>query len=75
MSYQLEDMELIAETSKAILVQEVGIDPTDAEEGVNRFWIPLSVIEDRSELQDIGDEGCLEVETWFAVKQEWVDEE
>ena len=61
---------MIAKTSKAILIRETGIDDDHVELDVNQWWVPNSVIEG-SDLDDIGDTGCIEVEDWFAKKMEW----
>ena len=74
MSYQFEDFELIAETEKAILIRESGIDEDDIEDDVNQFWVPKSVIEG-SDLESKGDVGCVEVKTWWARKMELTDDQ
>lgn len=68
-TYQVEDVVLIAETEKAILIRYVGIKEEDAKDGVDQFWIPRSVIEG-SDLENKGDEGCVEIAMWFALKLE-----
>ena len=65
MSYQLEDVVFIAETQLARLVRFKGTLPDEAEDEVNQFWLPLSQIED-SDLEEIGDEGCVEISDWLA---------
>lgn len=67
----LESAELIHETPDAILV-EFDDGSTEPQEGVNRFWIPKSVIES-SELEEVGDVGDLEVRTWFVNKTDGLE--
>jgi len=67
----LESAELIHETPYAILV-EFDDGSTEPQEGVNRFWIPKSVIES-SELEEVGDVGDLEVRTWFVNKTDGLE--
>lgn len=67
----LEDAELIHETEDAILI-EFDDGSTEPIEGVNRFWIPRSVIES-CDLEEIGDVGDLEVRTWFFQKCDGLD--
>ena len=68
----LEDCELIAETEAAILI-EFDDGGTEPEIGVNRFWIPRSVIES-SDLEEVGDIGDIEVATWFIGKCDGLDQ-
>lgn len=62
----IEDVELIAQTEKAILI-EFDDDSNEPIDGVNRFWIPKSVIEE-SDLEEEGDIGDIEVQSWFVAK-------
>ena len=69
----LESAELIAQTGDAILV-EFDDGSSTPEEGVNRFWIPKSVIESGlDELEEIGDIADLEVRTWFVDKTDGLE--
>ena len=74
MFYQFEDVELIAETEKAILIRESGIIEDDVEQDINQWWVPISVVEG-SDLAFVGDTGCVEVKTWWARKMELTDDE
>lgn len=64
----LESVTLVRETEKAILVRESDVEPEDAVDGVNQFWIPRSVI-DETDLEEVGDCGDVSVRTWFAEKE------
>lgn len=59
--YQIEDAELIKETPKAILIES---------EQTGEVWIPRSIIEG-CDLEHVGDVGELEIQIWFARKEEF----
>ena len=70
----LESAELIAQTDMAILV-EFDDGSSEPVEGVNRFWIPKSVIESGlDELEEVGDIADLEVRTWFVDKTDGLED-
>ena len=60
----LESAEFITETDKAVLV-EFDDGSSEPELGVNRFWIPKSVIESADDFSEEGDIADLEVQAWF----------
>lgn len=66
-TYERDELMLVAETDKAILVREADVDEDDAEDGENQWWIPRSVIEN-TDLTRVGEEGYVEVQTWWAEK-------
>ena len=55
---EFEDVEVIAQTDKAILCRING----------DEKWIPQSQVHDNSEIWNKGDEGTLVVTLWWAVK-------
>ena len=59
----LEDAEFIEQTEKAILI-EIDDGGTEPQIGVNRFWIPKSVIVE-SDLEEYGDIGDISVKLWW----------
>ena len=73
MTYQLDgEWELRAKTSKAILIVEPGIEEAEEEDGLNRFWVPRSVLKGM-DMADIGDVGTVEVDDWWAKKNGFDD--
>lgn len=72
MAYLLENMELLADSGKAIRVQESGVRDRDLVDGLNRMWIPRSQIID-TDLEDLYDVGYVEVKAWWARKEDWPD--
>lgn len=70
----LESVEVIHETDAAYLI-EFDDGSTEPVEGVNRFWIPKSVIAepDFDEIE-VGEIVDLQVRTWFADKCEGLRE-
>lgn len=68
MSAEREDLILVAQTDKAILVRDEDVDEEDAEDGEDQWWIPRSLIED-TDMENIGDKGYVVVPTWFADKE------
>jgi hypothetical protein len=69
----LSDAEFIAETDMAILV-EFDDGSSEPVEGVNRFWIPKSVLEPDGEFTEPGDIADLEVRSWFIKKTDGLEE-
>ena len=65
---EVDELVLVAKTDKAILVREEDVDEEDAEMGENQWWVPLSVIEWR-DVYNVGDEGSVELQEWFAEKE------
>ncbi len=63
----LEDVEFIHSTDAAILIEFDGGDTVGPVEGVNRFWIPKSVIIDLDlmDFTEAGDIADLEIKSWF----------
>ena len=61
----LEDVEIIEITGAAVLI-EFDDGSSEPEIGVNRFWIPLSVI--NNDDFDVGDIVDIEVQEWFVHK-------
>ena len=53
----------IAATDKAILVEITDLD---------QAWLPLSQIDDRSEVWKAGDEGKLIISSWIAEQKGWL---
>ena len=70
--FQLDDVVLVRRTGKAMLVRMCSIKPSEAKTGINQLWIPDSVVID-SDLEEEGDSGCIEIQGWFAKKEE-IDE-
>jgi len=58
--WRQEGVECIRETDRALLVR--------LEDG-DEHWIPKSVIHDDSEVYELGGEGTLVVQGWFARKE------
>lgn len=56
MDVEIEDVECVAETEAAILLD-------------TGQWVPKSVIGEDSEVTERGDRGSLWVKEWFAVKE------
>lgn len=70
----LESAELIAATDEAVLV-EFDDGSTEPVIGVNRFWIPKSVIESGlDDLEEPGDIADIEVRTWFVQKTDGLEQ-
>lgn len=70
----LQDVELIAQTERAVLI-EFDDESTDGPiEGVNRFWVPKSVIEDLSEFCEDGDISAIEVKDWWVAQCNGLEE-
>ena len=67
-TYELDEVTLDMVTDKARLVRLIDVDSEDAEEGEDKWWIPKSVTES-TDMDRIGDEGYIEIEEWFAVKE------
>lgn len=59
---RIPDVTAIRETRLALLVQIEG----------REIWVPQSVIHDDSEVYQLGDEGDLVVERWFAENEELI---
>ena len=53
------------ETESALLVESDEIDEGKA-------WVPLSQVEDGSDVQAAGDEGDLVISEWLALKKGWL---
>lgn len=59
---EIPDVKCLRDTEKALLCR------TDAGDEV---WVPKSVVdENNSEVSDVGDEGVLVLEEWFAKKED-----
>ena len=64
--YNLGEVKVVRTTDGAILVKDGDLD--------DETWIPKSVVHDDSEIYgnpDIGEQGEMIVETWFARKEGW----
>ena len=61
----LEDVEFIASTEKAILIEFDDGSTDGSKVGVNRFWVPKSVIVDLIAFAEEGDIADLEVKQWW----------
>lgn len=66
-TYELDEIVMVAETDKAILVRHVDVEEEDAEDGEDQWWVPKSVITHNG-LDRPGEEGYLEIETWWCEK-------
>lgn len=64
-TYELDEVTLDAKTEKAILVRKSDVDPEDAEENEDKWWIPKSLVE-ATDLDRIGEEGYVEIPEWWA---------
>ena len=69
----LSDAEFIAETDLAILV-EFDDGSTEPALGVNRFWIPKSLLEPDGDFSEPGDIADLEVASWFVRQEDGLEE-
>ena len=56
---EIEDVQAIRETEKALLCQIKG----------EEIWVPRSQIREESDVKDAGDDGTLVVSNWFATKE------
>lgn len=65
MSYVLEDVVLVAETDKAILVRNRDVKEADARTDINQWWIPRSQVLE-TDLEEEGDLGYVELPGWLA---------
>ena len=68
---EIPDVRVTRNTGKALLCH--------LEEGEgDEVWVPCSVVDETSEVNDAGDEGTLVVQSWFAKKEdklaEYVDD-
>lgn len=63
-TYEIEDVEATIATSMALLCKF----PDKREE----VWVPRSLINEESEVQEEGDRGTLIVAGWFAEKEELI---
>lgn len=63
----LNDMKLVAVTTKAKLIRHEDIEDEDAEQDENQWWVPLSLIED-TDLEKPDDVGFIEIPEWFCEK-------
>jgi len=63
MSFTIEKAKCIVATDKAICVQAPCFDEDT--------WIPLSQVDDESEVYKKGAEGDLVVSDWWAEKEDW----
>lgn len=61
--FAIEDVECTDETPDAICIEKEGDEP---------FWVPRSVVHEDSEVLNVGDEGTLLVDHWFAAKNGWI---
>jgi len=64
MKHTIEKCVCVRETDKAILVE--------CDEFDEALWIPLSQIDDDSEVYKEGTEGDLIASSWFAEKKGWI---
>jgi hypothetical protein len=55
----LEDVKVLKETDKALLVDLEG----------EPVWVPKSCVDDDSEVYRLGDEGTLLVSEWWAIRE------
>ena len=70
----LEDVEFVYDTEAAILI-EFDDGSAEPEIGVNRFWVPKSVIEsDCDDFAEPGDIADIEVATWWAKQCDGLEE-
>jgi hypothetical protein len=60
---EVPDVRVTKNTGKALLVV------LDEGEG-DEVWVPCSVVDETSEVNDAGDEGTLVVQSWFAKKED-----
>lgn len=67
MAYVLEDVVLVAETDKALLVRNRDVAEEDARDEVNQWWLPRSQVHD-TDLEEEGDVGYVELSGWLARK-------
>lgn len=56
---EVPDVVIVRDTGKAFLCK--------LEEGA-QIWVPKSVVDESSEVSDVGDAGTLVVQSWFAKK-------
>ena len=68
-TFTIEEVVLIAKTDKAILVRGDDVEEEDAVVDLNQWWIPLKEVE-WTDLNEVGDEGSVEIPTWLARKKE-----
>ena len=62
------DLELYAETEKAILVGTSGLHDT-ARDNARKVWIPSSMV-DSTDLDGVGSIGYIEIPKWLAEKND-----
>lgn len=61
----LEDVTCVRETELAMLCE--------VPEAGRTLWVPKSLVDEDSEVRGRGQEGCLIVARWFAVKEKLVE--
>ena len=64
---EVPDVLVTRNTGKALLVV---LDDGEGKE----VWVPCSVVDESSEVNDAGDSGTLVVQTWFAEKTEHLED-
>lgn len=77
MTYPLENVVLIAKTELAWLLRMTYLTeaeiPAEFIDNVNQWWVLLSLIESTDIEDELGEQGYVEVPTWFAVQEEMPD--
>lgn len=69
--YEIPNVEVVRETGAAICVRGRGLssDPFGLSDPNEEGWIPLSQLNKRSEVRNVGDKGMLVISTWLAEKR------